>query len=195
MAHVRHFHRIAAEVNVEGVVRELAAHPELWDAHRARKDAPGTPHGGMSDIWVRYNRAEPFETGKRPWSEFNDLHLPEFYPAWSALPSLHPIVFALMSHVRGVMLGGILITRIPPGARIEPHADAGWHVDTFSKYYLSLKSAPGAIFGCDHDGVREELNPETGDIWEFDNHRLHWVENGSSQDRVTCIICIRTEKT
>lgn len=190
---MRHFELIRQGVEIDGVLRELDAHPHLWNANSRRKTAPGTPHGQMSDIWVRYNDATPYQA-QGDWSHFNDEHVPVWYPAWRALPSLQPIVFDLMARVQGEMIGGVLITRIPPGGRIGLHTDDGWHVQYYEKFYLSLRSAPGARFWAEADGVREALEPKPGEIWLFDNRKQHWVENDSGQDRVTCIICIRTEK-
>jgi len=189
-----HFEKIAEGIDVSGVNAELASHPELWDAHTVRKTAPNTPHKQMSDIWVRYNDVSPYEDGTLPWSQFNDEHIPIWYPAWDLLPSLKPIVSDLLKQTEGWMLGGILITKIPPGCGIDPHVDRGWHVETYDKFYLQLQGAPGQVFGCEHRGVVEELEPKTGDIWLFDNRKLHWVRNISDSDRVTCIICIRTNK-
>lgn len=190
---MKHFEKICKGIPVGDVMAELKDHPELWDQHGIRKTAPGTPHAGMSDIWVRYNDSMPFLQGKRPWSEFNDAHVPVNYPAWDALPSLRRIVFGLMALVEGEMLGGVLITKIPPGHRIEPHVDEGWHVEYFDKFYLSLQSAPGAAFHCKHDDTEESIEPDAGDIYRFDNTKLHWVTNDSETPRITAIICIRTE--
>ena len=87
------------------------------------------------------------------------------------------------------MLGGVLITRIPPDARIKPHTDASWHVDYYDKFYLSLQAAPGATFHTD----TEAIEPKVGDLWRFDNRVRHWVTNDSRQSRVTLIMCIRTD--
>lgn len=190
---MRHFQQIASGIDVSGVMAELADDPSLWNEHQIRRTAPGTPHRASSDLWCRFNDVRPFEAGTRPWSEFNDQHIPINYRAWSALPSLRKITFDLMRQVEAEGLYGVLITKIPPGGRIEPHRDASWHVSFTDKFYLSLQSAPGAVFCCDHDGAREELNPEPGQIWLFDNRRLHWVENNSTEDRITAIICLRTE--
>lgn len=141
----------------------------------------------MSDIWVRYNR--PDRLNPEDPRAFNNEHVPVWYPAWKKLPALRPIIFDLMATVEGEMLCGVLITRIPPGEGIAPHVDAGWHVEYTEKFYLSLKSSPGADFVCDG----ERLNPKPGEMWLFDNRKNHWVENDSTEDRITLIVCIRTE--
>lgn len=176
------------DFEVQQLVLELGQHPELWDAHRQRKDAPGSPHTQMSDIWVRYNDLAKFKDGDL--SRLNDEHFPVWYPAWRALPSLRPLIFNLMALVEGEHLGGVLITRIPHGCGIDPHVDRSWHVDFYDKFYVSLQSAPGAVLCCGG----EELNPVPGECWRFDNRLEHWVRNTSGQDRMTLIICIRTEK-
>lgn len=188
---MQHFEKIAEGIPVQALLGQLEAHPELWDAYTARKVAPGTPHTRMSDIWVRYNDVTPFvQTGD--YRTFNDAHVPVWYPAWAALPALRPIVMGVMAQVQGEMLGGVLITRIPPGEGIGRHSDDGWHVQYYDKFYLSLKNAPGAVFWCDADGVTEGLTPKPGELWLFDNRKPHWVVNESQEDRITLIICIRT---
>lgn len=180
----RYFLKVG-EDDVSRLRHELDSQPELWGQFGWRKNIPNGPHGGMTDIWVRYNRPETIGT-----PAFNSEHDSVFYPAWYKLPSLKNIVFPLMQKVEGVRLGGILITKIPPGHEIKPHVDKGWHVDYYDKFYVSVKSSPGALFFCDD----EVLNPKVGEIWRFDNRALHWVQNDSKEDRVTLIVCIRTEK-
>ena len=186
---MQHFEHIC-NFDVSDLRAQLAAHPELWDQHTRRKEAPGSPHGGMSDIWVRYNDVTPYAVSG-DYSRFNDEHVPVWYSAYTALPALRPILISLMARVGGEMLGGVLITRVPPGRGIAPHADKSWHVDYFEKFYISIQGQQGAIFGCAHDGVEEALTPMTGECWLFDNHKKHWVVNDSAEDRITLIVCIR----
>lgn len=182
---MKYFTKIPGSIDVAPIVAELDAHPELWNQNPARRDIKGSPHSRMSDIWVRYNPIERFVD----LASFNDEHVPEWYPAYAKLQSIKPVVFKLMSVFEGEMLGGVLITRIPPGEGIAPHIDRSWHVEYYDKFYLSLKSAPGANFYCGD----EMINPAPGDVYRFDNRKRHWVTNDSDQDRITLIVCIRTD--
>ncbi len=187
----RHFTRVLANVDVDPIRHQLDRNPDLWDTNKSRRSGEGSPHARMSDIWVRYNAPERFDPANP--RAFNDEHVPVWYPAWRSLTALRPIIFDLMALVEGEMLCGVLITRIPPGAGIAPHIDAGWHVAFTEKFYLSINSAPGADFVCAQGGTIERLNPRTGEVWRFDNRTLHWVENNSAEDRITLIVCIRTD--
>jgi len=179
---MKHFLPIARGVDVTPLVNQIEVKPYLWNQYSYRKNM--APHSEMSDIWVRYNPIENIGPN------FNDEHDSKWYSAYYELPSLKEIIFPLMKEVEGERLGGVLITRIPSGCDIKPHVDKGWHVDYYDKFYVSLKSDVGANFYCGD----EVLNPKVGEIWKFDNRNLHWVENRSQSDRMTLIVCIRTEK-
>lgn len=182
---------------IAGLVQQLEDNADLWGKYDVRKMMGiNKPHYGMDDIWVRYNAFSKFNSANP--AAFNDEHVPVNYPAWYKLTELHEIIFGLMQRVNGEMLGGVLITKIPPGGKILPHVDTGWHVNYYKKFYLSLKSAPGAVFSFQDEGApdstREDVRPNPGDIWFIDNRRRHWVDNNSNEDRITVIICIRTEQ-
>lgn len=187
----RMFRRLGS-VDVAPLAAQLDAQPGLWNEHTRRRDVAGSPHARMSDIWVRYNDAAPFERSG-DWRGFNDPHIPVWYPAWHALPAMRPIVFGIMAAVEAEMLCGVLITRIPPGAGIDRHTDESWHVQYTDKIYVPIRSAPGAVFGAEDAVGIEELNPEPGSVWLFDNRVPHWVANTSAEDRITLIVCVRTE--
>lgn len=189
---MNHFIQIATGVPVQPLLDELASHPELWDAHTIRKTAQGSPHRRMSDIWVRYNDVTPYEASG-DYRTFNDRHVPIRYPAWDALPSVRRIVMPLMAQVQGEMLGGVLITRIPAGGCIDGHTDHGWHAEYYDKFYVSVQNDPGAAFWCEANGVHESIDPEPGEVWHFNNQKLHGVDNKSASDRIAMIVCIRTD--
>jgi Aspartyl/Asparaginyl beta-hydroxylase len=188
---MEHFKLVSDGVPVKGLKKLLKEHPELWNTIPYRKISPGTPHSQMTDIWVRYNDLKPF-LEKGNLTGLNDPHVPIWYPCYELLaPEIRPIIADLMWQVNGEMLGGVLITKIPPRLGIDKHVDTGWHVDYFDKYYLTISGDPEANFWCEVNGEKEFIAPKEGEIWFFDNHKLHWVENNSNKDRITLIICIR----
>lgn len=184
---MKYFHSLRQRVDVEPLRLALARQPWLWDQQPLRREMPDTPHGGMKDIWVRYNAYKNF-TGDV--AKFNAEHDSVWYPAWYALPELQPIVFGLMSLVRGERLGGILITTIPPGGEIASHVDDGWHVRYYDKYYVQVDSGPGALFWAEDTS----FVPEVGEVYFFDNKVTHGVRNLGSATRTTLIICIKSDR-
>lgn len=177
----RHFQPVCRGLDVAALRAALARRPDLFGQHGARAYA-GSPHQGMTDIWVRYNA--PYNLG--PF--FNDEHDPVWYPAWHQLPELHGLVFDLMRRVEGERLGGILITKLPPGASIAPHVDCGWHADYYEKFTIAVANPPGALFRFP-DG---DIAAENGDCWWFDNSVPHAVDNPTDHERIALIVCIRT---
>jgi len=101
----------------------------------------------MSDIWVRYNKLP--EDGD--YSHFNDEHISTWYPAYYVLTSIKRITDELMILVDGERLGGVLITKLPPGGRIDPHTDSGWHASYYDKFFVgcgvfSIRLSRGRTF-------------------------------------------------
>ena len=184
---MRRFTQIAADVNVAPLAAQLAQHPQLWDQIDYRRTGKDTPHAQMQDVWCRYADIHQ-HLREGTLEQMREPFLPIFYPAWHILTALHPLVFTLMALIRAEMLGGIFITRIRPGGKIAPHVDDGWHPKNFTQFYLSVQSAPGAVFACED----EAIEPKTGDVWAFKNTQRHWVNNDSDQDRITAIIALRS---
>lgn len=178
---MKHCQKIAEGISVSRVMGQLNAHPELWDQQPLRTTFKGTPFGGTSDIWCRFGR-DP-ETWSKP-------HFAEFWPAWDVLTGLHRIVFDTMRMVRATSLGGILITSVPPGGKVDRHTDAGhWHPTFYDcKVYAILQ----ANERCVNTFEDESVVMRTGDAWLFDNLVMHGVENHGDTDRIAAVICMRT---
>ena len=180
---IRH---LSSGFDVVAAVAQIDAHPEIWNTHRMRTELYGTPHNGVSDIWVRYNAWENF-TGDI--AAFNAEHVSQWYPVIKVIPAVAVLVHDVFDQVGGKELGGVLITRIPPGGEVKPHVDSGWHAGYYEKFAVQLKGNAQQAF-CFEDA---RLSPEPGDLYQFDNSKLHWVKNDSSEDRMTLIICIRRQ--
>ncbi|WP_371435403.1 aspartyl/asparaginyl beta-hydroxylase domain-containing protein [Polaromonas sp.] len=174
--------RLLAEgADVSEMQAALAAHPELWNQQTARTQSPDSPHHGLDDIWSRY--ADPATMRE------DGSHDSVWYPCADLLP-VREMVFPLMAAVHGERLGGVLITRIKPGQTCKPHTDPGWHARYYDKFAVQIQAAPGQAFHFESTS----LVTKPGDIFWFDNSHKHWVTNESETDRITMIVCIRTER-
>ena len=170
--------------DVSEAVSQIEAQPDIWNTHRMRTEAYGTPHNGISDIWVRYNDWSNFNGDI---AAFNGPHESSWYPVIDKIPAVRAVVCRLFKDAGGKTLGGVLITKIPPGGEVRPHIDHGWHAGHYTKYAVQLKGDKRQGFYFEDSS----LSALPGESYTFDNSRLHWVKNESDADRMTLIVCIR----
>jgi len=187
---VKSFEKIDLTVNVEPLRKNLVKHPEYFGEYKHRTAHDQSPHREVTDIWVRYNDITPFERGEKPFSEFADKHRSIWYPIASKIPEVIEPVTDIMKFVNGKELGGVLITKLPPGGQVYPHTDSGWHAEYYDKYFVPIQNDKGAEFYF-IDGV---IKPNEGEVYKFDNSYIHWVKNNSTKDRIAMIVCIKGEK-
>lgn len=182
---------LSGVVVVEPLMQQIEENPDLWDRDTLRTSFyPNSPHREVSDIWLRYRSMDEFDP-ERP-ELFAGPHKSVWYPAETILTCAWGLIEPICKIVDCEELGGVLITKIPPGKQVYPHNDGGpWHPEYYaSKYLLLLKSAPGQVFSFEdeaHEG-------ETGDLFIFDNRHTHWVVNNSDVDRVSLILAIKQKQ-
>lgn len=174
------FIKLPFTVDVSKLRFQLDENAGLWDENPMRRTYEGSPHKQMVDIWARYGIG------------VKDPSLPhesKWYEGSSKISEAVRISELLMDALSGESLGGVLITKLPPGGRILPHADSGWHAETYEKIHVSISAPNGSYFGFE-DG---EMHSKDGDVYWFRNDKLHWVENPTNSDRIVMVVCIKTK--
>jgi hypothetical protein len=182
---LKYFQRVHEGLDVSALLAELDAHPLLWDEHKERtRDGGYMP--GTSDIWLRYF----CQSTLREPADYLGEGRCVFYPAWRALPSIHPIAFSLMSMCNGVELGVGLISRIPPGGEVKTHNDApAWSARFYDrKFYIPLR----ANEDCLNITLDEQVVMRPGEVWEFNNLVPHSVHNRGTTERINLILTLRS---
>lgn len=159
----------------------LVANSQLWDERTERTAAPDSPHHGLNDIWCRFGGAGT--SGAVP-------HQSIWYPPADLLP-VRDIARQLMTLAGGEQLGGVLITRIPPGESCKPHTDIAWHARFYDKFAVQVAADPGQAF-CFKG---QSLITKPGDVFWFDNAHTHWVTNDTEHARITAIFCIKVDRS
>jgi quercetin dioxygenase-like cupin family protein len=180
---------VCNDLDVSQLKQELLSHYEEFDKYDFRRTVDGSPHTEMTDIWVRYNDINPF-LEKGSLDGFNSEHDSVWYPVLDKIPSAKKVALELMAKVEGERLGGVLITKLAPGGKIDRHTDAGWHAQYYDKFFVPIQIEKEATFGFD-DG---DIHAVEGEAWWFDNSNPHWVTNNTNCDRIAMIVCVRTEK-
>lgn len=179
---MRNFLKICEGIDPMPILQGLAHYDDLWGENKLRTNHPETAHAEVSDVWVWFNDVDP--QAMELAIDDRDV-IP--YRAWTLLPQLRPVVFAIMRAAEGVRLGRVLITRLGPGKRIYQHVDGGAPAEYYSRYHLALQSLPGANFQAGD----EVINMRSGELWRFNNRVEHSVVNNSADDRIVLIVDVR----
>lgn len=180
------FKKLDLNFDIAKVQAKLCSTPLLFNFYKQRTNEQG-PHREVEDIWLRANDITKFETLEE-FANFSDAHDSMWYGAINVLPSLRPVIFDLMRFVEGERLGGVLITKLPPGGKVYAHTDDSWHSRYYDKYLVPINSKDGAIFGFNEGDIKAK----EGEVWWFNNNVEHWVNNDSEEDRIVMIVCIKT---
>lgn len=179
---MQNFRQIAAQVEIESLLREIEAAPSLWNEFNLRTTHPGTVHGAASDIWIRFNDVTKYKP-ENLYQITEDLDC-KYYPPHVYLPRTMEITRGLMNLLNVENLGRVIITKLPVGQCIDPHIDEGAYARFYKRYHVTLKNEAGSIFRCGD----EVIEPKAGDIYWFDTSKKHEVINNSTADRITLII-------
>ena len=176
---MENFLSVARGIDVEPMRWELEARPEFWNAHRFRTIV-GVMEG-VDDVLLRYTdksvpNADPLESVN--------------YPALQLLPSTKAFIFALAGRFAAERVGRCMYTRLKPGCEVKPHTDnhyIGNLTNYYNRYHLAIQDNPDTVFRCGD----EEFRPEVGELFWFDNSKVHSVENHGTTDRITLIMDFR----
>jgi hypothetical protein len=78
----------------------------------------------------------------------------------------------------------IILTRLKPGANIEPHRDGGYSMVRSHRYHLALTTNPFVEFEI----AGQTGHFAAGEIWEINNREEHAVRNLSDEARIHLIL-------
>jgi hypothetical protein len=170
--------------DVEPLRKQLQDNPDVWDRHTERTAFYGSPHGGISDIWVRFRDRADYHGDA---SFFAEEHESVWYPVVAQIPAAWSLARKVKRFAGAKTLGGVLITRIPPGGKVDWHIDGGWHARHYRKVAVQVMGNDRQRFQFEG----EELRPNPGDVYEFRNEFPHAVFNESDEERITLICCVR----
>jgi hypothetical protein len=178
---------IAHNVDCLPLLHAIQRQPELFNEDRFRTTYENTPNVDVSDILIRYSDTKVKDTTTAVIGDNG----PVWRDAARKLPQFWPIVKSLMQRVDAYELGRVIISKVPPGGRVLPHADnigAYCDVSDRSRYHVILQGFPGNLYTTGD----ETVEMRTGEIWWFDARAMHSVHNQSTDDRIHMIVDVRS---
>lgn len=95
-------------------------------------------------------------------------------------PLTKSLISGLMVEHGWSELGQVSTSRMTPGGIIRPHIDGGAYFSHFHRVHVSLQSGDGVDFTCED----ETISMKTGEVWIFDNKRVHSVRNKGAVERI-----------
>ncbi len=167
-------------LDVSEAVKQLE-NPEVWNERDERRKAYA--HAATSDCWVRFRDMQAWDGS----DGLTDEHESVWQPVVHKIPAVWSLVRKVLRRERPERLGGVLLTKIPPGGSVEPHIDSGWHAGYYEKIAVQIRGNKEQAFCFENC----ELRPVAGEVYTFRNDVLHWVTNDSAEDRITLIVCLR----
>lgn len=178
----QNFTKINLNLDVIPLLVELRAMgDDWWDTITARTADEQSPFKDVHDIWLRYN---PDITNlDRVVNSLESVN----YPAWRHFPLFRDAVYMINFALRGLRVGRVLITKLPPKGKMLPHVDQGRNAAYYDRFHLCLLGDDQSYFHCGDETV--VMAP--GELWWFDNKKLHSVENRGKADRIHLIVDLR----
>lgn len=180
-----HFTKIAEGIDVAPLLAQIDAHPELWD-QRPERRIGNSPHRETSDIWCRYAAKEAMQSPYFSQRPHRSVWWPPFRDLWEVADVTTDLMQTLAIPLG---LGGILITRIPPGKQVYEHDDRGsWHAEHYSTKVWTVLRGNNQCVNTVED---EAMVWKPGEAWSHDNLLRHSVRNDGPIERICLITCFR----
>lgn len=184
------FHRIGPVFDAEPIRRELKSQPLLWGTS-PRVTFKGSPHADTNDIILR----GPAGFEYKSLQELHEEIACEDYPAGELMQNTMKIAYNLawllspeeMRHLDSPLrLGRVIMTKLPPGRTIHPHADEGPVPAFYRRFHLVIEGGDENIFI-----IQGEVQPmQSSEMWETDVREMHTVINLMEHDRIHLIVDI-----
>lgn len=171
---MKNFKRIAQDLKIEPILRELDRWPEAWEQQTGRQKI--SVQREARSIPIRGLRKSKIAGRKR-----RDVHETRFTTISRQFPQTTKFI-CCWAETLDADLARAKLVNLPPGHRVYTHRDRGDYYAVRNRFHLILKSE-GSWMRCGD----EELRMRPGEFWWFDNKEVHEASNDGTTDRLHLI--------
>lgn len=169
---MKHFKLHRKDVDVQPILSEIQAHSSAWSEQTGRQNripvqaqTNGIPLRGLRRSRIMGRRRR-------------DVHETRYTSLAERFPRTVDLLEGLANELDG-NLGRAKFARLPPGAQVLPHVDRGEYYEFRDRYHLVVESEGASVLQAGD----EEIGMRTGELWWFDNKRVHSARNRSHHFR------------
>ncbi len=173
---MKYFKLIDGNVDPKPILDEIESVEDAWALSTGRQDKIAVQREALA-IPLRGLRKSAINGRAR-----RDVH----ESRWTTGSKRFPFIRAYLEEVaKGLnsLPGRAKIVCLPAGKRVYPHIDRGEYYRVRNRYHLVLQSAAGSWLKAED----EEIRMKEGELWWFDNDRMHEAFNDGDQDRIHMI--------
>jgi hypothetical protein len=157
-----------------------------WRINTSRQDQDDPTHKNTESYFILGNVGN--KMGSR-WSLGEKLVTVNLCRDKVLWEMVKPIIQDLKKFHEGVA-SSAMIVKLMPEKDIMPHIDKSEYLQFVRRNHLAIKTNDSVIF---HVG-EETKNIATGECWEINNSKIHYVENNGNEERIHLIVDIMPDK-
>lgn len=172
------FRRLATNLDVEPVLKQLAQRGELWDLITIRQDFPSSPHRMTRTIYLRGPEKFTFHDYQEELISLDYWTLEELAP--SVVPLMREVLVDILDCKE---VGRAMIVGLNAHGTVDPHIDEGKYADHFQRYHICLRGGPKSTLTV--GGKTASMKP--GELWWFNHKMEHSAHNGEDFERIHII--------
>jgi pimeloyl-ACP methyl ester carboxylesterase len=173
---MRNFKRILANVDPSPYLTEIDRVENAWALSTGRQEKIQVQREAMA-IPLRGLVKSAIAGRKR-----RDVHESRWTTGSRRFPKARAFLEWFAVEIDGD-LGRAKIVCLPASRRVYPHIDRGAYYQARDRYHLVLWSAAGSWMKVE----QEEVRMREGELWWFDNNKMHEAANEGDQDRIHMI--------
>ena len=173
---MENFRCVKSGLNPEPFLTEIANVSDAWGAATGRQDKIAVQREALA-IPLRGLRKSAIGERKR-----RDVHESRWTSGSVDFPVARAFLEAFAEETGG-LLGRGKIVCLPAGKRVYPHIDRGEYYRPRDRYHFVLKSSTGSWLKAEE----EEVRMKEGELWWFDNNKMHEAFNDGEEDRIHII--------
>lgn len=173
---MQNFKRLRANIDPKPFLEEIISVDNAWEMSTGRQDRIKVQREAMA-IPLRGLRKSMIKGRKR-----RDVHESRWTNASRRYPRARGFLESFSADVDSI-LSRAKIVLLPAGKRVYPHIDRGEYYRIRNRYHFVLSSNDGSWMRTGD----EEVRMKEGELWWFDNNKVHEAMNDGAHDRIHMI--------